>query len=373
MLARYSFGFSLIETAMVVLLLGVVAAAMAPTLTLIGPVTKKGTTEIQQSINAKLAQGYLEFVRSGKQLTGQTGVTIANPVITYNPAAAGQLNYAVVSPADTDPAWVSLSSIMQAQGIAVGQVGSDGSAAENLRVSQIIATTHSLPLFVNTGPSVTLTYNYGVIYSTTCSRVDVTCNPGTRVPSSSAVLAAGNFTTWAPSGTDFAPAAWSTLTIQREKLEQTSARLDKIRESFRNYFKTKQNAVSDVATATTTNYYPNSQVTTDNTAAVAGATAAERQYCWDGWYDLAAASSSDPTVGNGILNKIGLSPEEFGKTSWTGKIEFCRDYDPTGTKGRGVAPFWGALRVLRTISTGGIPDVSISTATADSANALVAF
>lgn len=364
-----SSGFSLIETALVVLLLGFVAAAMAPTLALLGPANKKGTNEIQQTINSKIAQGYVEYVRSGSRLAW---MSVGIPIIPYTEACPSCVNYAVVNPGNPDISWTTLRDTMLAQGVSAGVLRSDGSAAENVRVSQIVALTHTLPVFGNTGPNVTLTYNYGVVYSTQCPIADATCNPGAVPPSSSPTMLDSNYATWAPSGTDFSPATWSTLGLQREKLNQTSARLDKLREAFKAYFKTKQAAVSDAATATTTNYYPNSQVAADNTTATA-APVADRQYCWDGWYNLADGSSSNPAAGNGILNKIGLTPEEFGVTSWGGRVEYCRDYDPTGSKGRGVAPFWGAIRVLGGVSTAGVPNTSTSPATADGANALLAF
>jgi len=112
-----------------------------------------------------------------------------------------------------------------------------------------------------------------------------------------------------------------------------------VRDALLSYFRGKQLAAQPTDT---TNWYPGS--------GMGGKSPTANQGCRDGWYPL------DTTT---VLPLIGLSVGEFGKTSWGGVIEYCRDFDPAASKSANAPPQAAALRFNANISAGAVPDPSV--------------
>ena len=168
-------------------------------------------------------------------------------------------------------------------------------------------------------------------------------------------LTLSNFSTWRPGTYDIAPVYFSTLPLQRKMLSITAGNIDRIRDALRNYYET-QRAANPLSTA---NHYPRPSNTSSQQPP--DPDPLTNQGCRDGWYILDDALSD-------ILVRIGIGNSEFGRTAWGASIEYCRDYDPTGASGYGVAPHHAALRINRFVSlgapaenlrTGGNPDNNI--------------
>lgn len=251
----------------------------------------------------------------------------------------------IYNPADTSQSGINLTQTLQQQNIPQTEINDDGTGSANVRVYQLVNNlTQSVPLFASNGALATLTYQYGVIYLTGCPKSNATCNPtpATGIPGVSTAMTSANYNGWAANVQEGSPAFISTLNLQKQMLATTADRLNRIRDYFFAYL--NQQRIS-AAAADATNWYP-----TDTTS-LAGASPATNQGCRDGWYSL--------TNGN-ILNVIGLSASEYSTTAWKGAIQFCRDFDVTGTKAANAPPHYAALRILANVSSGLAPDPAVS-------------
>jgi prepilin-type N-terminal cleavage/methylation domain-containing protein len=324
---RQQSGFTLVELVIVVVVLGVMFIMLAP---LASQYTSSmGTTLVaQQSMNNQLV---------GNALLNFASVSTSQGTLPA-PYTGNGYTMTVYNPSDTSAAGTALTNALLQAGLTSNAINDDGYSSQRVRGYQrVTGLTQQVPLYFQSGPMVTLNFQYGAIYSTLCMKSDTTCNPtpATGVPGVSPAMSASNFSTWASGGTDYASYLVSTLPLQKNMLGLTVQRMDKVRDTLLGYFRAQQ--VTAVA-GDTTNWYP------AGAASLAGANAGTNQGCYDGWYDLSTSN---------VLATIGLGSTEYGVTAWGGRIEYCRDYDPTlGSKGAGTTPYYGAIRINATPSNG---------------------
>jgi prepilin-type N-terminal cleavage/methylation domain-containing protein len=322
-------GFTLPELLITIIIIGVVSVMMSPGFSFISGVKKSAASDEQTLINKKIADGMLSFARTNTQ------ANMAGKI--KGPYSMGTYISTVADPATNDVNWQQFIQYISQAGVATNLMSGDGTEADNVRTFQLLSNlSQPIPLYIQSGPVVTLKYQYGAIYNTKCSRLDTTCNTGSA-PGDSPVLTTANYLTWDLAGNDYAKVVISTLPIQLDSLVLTSGRLDRVKSAFVSYFNDQQSAAP---ANNTTNWYPSGT-----------GLGASGQNCHDGWYDLSISN---------ILPLIGLSPSEYGVTAWGGKVQYCRDYDPSNS-GAGVLPHNGALRINLDVTTGSAPDsVTIS-------------
>ena len=318
-------GFTLIELMVTMILIGIVSIIVSP---VVGEMTSSRIAAYrahQTMMNQRIAQAYVTYAAT----VSATGA-LPSPVTD-----ASQYFWSV--PSDLGG---TLATILQMGGVPGEEVNDDGRAAQNMRVYQKTAgIVYGTPLDVQSGPVVYLLYEYGAVYSTNCPKLDNICNKSPRA-GASAVLDTSNYGTWTVTAPDFGVVYFSTLPVQLSMLAKTKTRVYKVRDAFASYFRQMQAG----SPGSTTNFYPNS-------GAAVVASAASNQGCWYNWINLASTS---------VLTTVGLAPAEFGVTTWGGRIEYCRDYDATGSASADAVPHYGAIRFHRDISGGFAPDTSIA-------------
>lgn len=326
---RASRGFSLLEMVISLAVLGIVSVIVFPTLQMIGSITNRAAAETQRQMSEKMKTAMLSFAKNATAL--------GRLPAPWTHSASGTKS------APVDMTNTNLVNEMLLAGLDRNSLNDDGTAAQNVRIYQrVTGLTYSMPLYFQAGPTVTLTYEYGVIYSTMCSRRDTTGCHAATLPGGSAALTSGNYQTWSVAGTDYWPTFVSSLPLQKDMLRETMRRVDRVREALIANF----NARVLLATPSdTTNWHPSASTS------MAGYAPASNAGCRDGWYSLASTN---------ILDGLGLTATEFGSTAWGGVIEYCRDYDPTGTSGVNNPPHFAALRLNRDVSSGTAPDAVTS-------------
>ncbi len=327
-------GFTLVELVITVGVIAVLMVLLTPLYE--GVISSQQFAYVQKSKldSQRIGDAFLNYARN-------TSALGALPT----PYTGGGYNKTIYNSGDATAAGIALSQVLTQQGVSPNEINDDGTTGAAVRVYQVVTgLTQQVPLYVQSGPLATLTYQYGAIYMTECMKADTTCNPtpATGVPGTSATLTSANYTTWKSTGTDHAAHIVSSLPIQKEMLTTTAQRLDKLRDSFLSFFRAAQ---ITAAAGDATNYYP-----TDSTS-LGGQNPATNQGCRDGWYSLATS---------GILAKINLSSSEYGSTAWGGAIEYCRDYDATGTQLPNAPPHSAALRIRAGVSTGAAPDAVVT-------------
>ncbi|WNV05864.1 type II secretion system protein [Candidatus Methylospira mobilis] len=334
-LRRTQGGFTLIELLITSAILGIFAVLVAPSVNMLGALTTANNNQ-KQLVNNRL-------VGTALLLWAKNNTALGKLPAPYSGAG---YNSTIYNPGDTSATGLALQQFLQQQGLGLSEVNDDNFAAHRVRVFQKVAgLTESIPIYVQSGPLVTLTYDFGVIYQTACA-INSSCNTAT-IPGDSAALSSSNYTTWSVSGTDMSPAFVSTLPLQEAMLDLTVQRLNTIRDKTVVYYNAQR---LGAAPNDTTNWFP--APTGSGTANLSGASAATNQFCYDGWYQLNAANVN-------ILPQVGLGQSEFSVTAWGGRIEYCRDYDLT-LAGAGVAPHYAAVRINQSVSTGSAPDSSVA-------------
>lgn len=325
-------GFTLIEMVIVLVVLGLVSIAISPAFQAISTSRTGMYFEKQERNNNSVARGLLNYAGKSTSL----GTLPA-------PYTGGGLLYAPYNPADATAAGLELSASLLATGIDSGEINDDGTFSNKARVYQrVTGLSQNVPLYFQSGPLVTLAYQFGVVYQTDCSMTDAGCYTG--LPGDSVAMTAGNYNTWDIATTDHAPAYVSTLVLQKSMLRNTVQRLEKIKAKlleFQFVFQTQASA-SDA-----TNFFPG-----DTSTDLSGSDPSTNQGCHDGWYDLTTTD---------VLSQMGMSSSEFGVTAWGGAMEYCRDYEPDGTdtSNADMPPHYAAIRIHKNVSTGGSPDNSV--------------
>lgn len=327
-------GFTLVELVITAAVLGILLVILAPLGQAMMSSQQLAYIEKHKLYNRNIADAFLSYARN----TSPLGALPA-------PYTGNGYTKTAYNAADTTSAGMALSQALTDQGLPTSEINDDGMAGANVRVYQQVSDlSYQMPLFVQSGPVATLTYQYGAVYLTQCRKADTSCNPtpATAVPGSSAAMTKTNFASWTTAGTDYPAVMVSSLPIQKEMLITTAQRLDKLRDAFLSNFRAAQ---ITAAAGDATNFYP------AGATSLAGQTPGSNQGCRDGWYSL---KTSD------VLSKIQLSAVEFGSTAWGGAVEFCRDYDPTGTKTPDASPHSAALRIRSNVSSGSAPDPTVS-------------
>jgi len=330
-------GFTLVELLIAVMTIGIISMAMAPM--------------FSSAVTAKKA-AYADKHRLNNSLIGVALLNYAAKSTQFgrlpSPYTGSGYTKTIYNPADGSGAGVAITQTLTQTGISPVEINDDGTASQAVRVYQLVAgLTQSVPLYFQSGPLATLTYDFAAIYLTICPKATAACNPtvATGVPGTSAALSGVNYTTWAPAGTDGTAFFISSLTIQKEMLTLTATRLDKVRDTLLSFLRTQQVTAPG---SDTTNWYPN-QAGASAAGSMTGSNPATNQGCRDGWYDLSNGAVS-------VLPTVGLSATEYGVTAWGGPIQYCRDYDPTASKVANAAPHYGAIRILASVSSGSSPD-----------------
>ena len=318
-------GFSLWELVIALSIVGAMTVLLGPVFQWYFTTRDNVYKEKQQYINQSIVESYINYAKGSSAL----GVL---PV----PYTGGTWTNSVVQSTDT-----TLLAYLTQQNFPQTEIYHDGTGNKNARVyEQVTGLTQSAPLLVQSGPTVTLDYSMGVVYTSNCGITDGTCIDAIKTANP---YNSGTVNSWVPNTNQTGVATVSNLLVQKSMLMDTANRLDKLREAFITYYKTLQLQSSPSAT---TNYFPNANGTTGNNTSTLGATV---QGCWHTWIDLT-------DVGNSVLETIGLTKEEFSTTAWGGRIEYCRDYDNSASPVANTVPNFGALRINKNVSSGGVPD-----------------
>jgi len=334
-------GFTLIELLIAVIIIGVMTIMIAPTFNSLMTAQKTAYDEKHRLNNQLIGAGLMNFA-ANSTLLGRLPVPYTGSGYTktiYNASDATQFG-------------LDLSHALTQSGISPNEINEDATASHKVRVYQLVqGLQQDVPLYFQSGPLVRLTYDYGAVYLTACPQGTGTCNPtpATGVPGSSLELTAANFSTWATAGTDSPAFFVSSLPIQKQMLATTVQRLEKVRDTLLSYLRAQQ---VTAAGGDKTNWFPN-QAGLPAAGTKSGAVPGTNQGCRDGWYDL-----SDGAVT--ALPTVGLSAQEYGTTAWGGSIQYCRDFDPTGSKTPNDPPHYGAIRILKDVTSGGGPDAVVS-------------
>ncbi|CAD7740064.1 type II secretion system protein [Xanthomonas phaseoli pv. dieffenbachiae] len=319
-------GFTLIELLIAVVVLGVMLMLLAPVMSSFITANANSYAEQAATDNQRIADALLAVARNegvGRLSAPYSGGGYSETVYNLNATTATAM---------------AMRQALAETGIAPNAVNDDGTTARNVRVFQrITGLTQSTPMYFRSGPLVTLTYDYGVVYLTACPLALGHCGSG--LPGNSAFLEPGNFHFWTATPPDIAPRFVSTLPVQTSMLTTSTRRLDRVRDALLSYYRGRQLTAS---ATDTTNWFPGS--------GLGGRAPSSNMGCRDGWYPLDQSN---------VLTLVGLSPNEFGLTSWGGRVEYCRDYDPTTSKAENAPPHAAALRIRASVSTGAAPDPTV--------------
>lgn len=328
-------GFTLIEMIVVVAVIASLMVVLAPLGAAMMSSQDLAYAEKHKLYNRYIGDALLSYARNTSALG-----TLPSPY-----TGSGHTK-TVYNPADASAGGIALSQALTQQGIPPNEINDDGTTGAAVRVYQLVSSglTQQVPLYVQSGPLATLSYQYGAVYLTQCLKADTSCNPtaASGVPGTSAAMTSANYVTWTTTGSDYPAFIVSTLPVQKEMLITTAQRLDKLRDAFLSYFRSAQ---ITAAAGDATNYYPS------GATSLSGQTPGTNQGCRDGWYSLATSN---------VLSKINLSSTEFGSTAWGGAIEYCRDYDATGSSTPDAPPHSAALRIRASVSTGSAPDPAVA-------------
>jgi prepilin-type N-terminal cleavage/methylation domain-containing protein len=325
-------GFTLIELVIVVVVIGIISIILSPTFNALTQ-SQKGAYNAKQLVNNQLINSALLNYSRYSSLLGSLPAPYTQ---------TGTATNAIYNPASVTAPGLALTTALTQSGLNAREINDDGYSSHRVRVYQLVSgLTQQVPLSFQSGPLATLTYQYGAVYQSQCESANTTCNPtvATGIPGSSPVMTSANYTTWTTSGSDGVPIFVTSLPLQKQMLDSTAKRLDKVRDVLVGYLRAQQ---SQAAATDTTNWYPS------ESTSLGGASPGGNQGCRDGWYNL--------LTGTVVLATVGLGPSEFGTTAWGGVIQYCRDYDPLGTKVANAAPHYGALRFNKNVSLASPPD-----------------
>lgn len=319
-------GLTLVELLISVIILGVLMTVLSPifsnALAFMGAAKK---SEVRLS-NQKLAGGMLSYARN------HGGV--------LPPMRA---DYSLFDRTATTGTAYELFLELTGTGVPPNEINTTGYGIDAMKMYQTVGgLKHQLPLFFSTGDIVTLNYEVGVIYQSNCPKLGA-CAGSPFAADRTQKLTASNIASWDVNGEDYAPVMINTLAEQKTLLRVTLGRLNRLSDRFSSNF--YANARSSESSGV--NYFAGAMpVLATKTA----------DGCWTEWDDL---SSTD------TLLSIGLDRNEYGKTAWGGKIEYCRNYNPLGLGG--VAPFYAALRINKDMKANSNPSAVVTN------NAIITF
>lgn len=378
-------GFTLIEIALAMMVIGIITVIVSPNFKTFAGLNEKTKQQAQRVENLRISEHLLHWAAS----IDPQGALPA-------PHVSGNNHFVLCDVLDSSPNGF-CNYLKASSGSLVGKLD-DGTPGGNLRVYQRVpGQTQQLPLFIHTGPTVTLSFDIGLVYSTRCSRKNPGCaeQGPNDPPGDSPLLDSANYDSWQMAGSDYAAVPFSTLPLQRERLTLLARQIQTLKSQF---IAVTPQAYSQVTLVCSQpepggstgpgngngngngqgngqgNGNGNGQATNPTTPGsctetiqtpqnpypapsgvgapnLSGQAASLNQGCFDGWYNLAAADVN-------VLAQLGLSASEFAKTPWGGTIEYCRDYDVASASAPGEFPHYGALRFHREVSTGVSPSLN---------------
>lgn len=311
MFGRKQAGLTLIELMVSVIILGIL-------MMIIGPIFSNALTFMEsakksevQLNNQKLAAGMLSYARNnGGKLPD--AITEGKAYSLYKQGAL-----------PTDGLAYERYLELTGTGVPPNEINTTGYGVGAMKMYQVVNDLkYKQPMFFNSGDEVTLTYQIGVIYQSMCS-LGSACASEPFANGRTPELTKDNVIDWNVKGDDYAPVMFNTLAEQKTMLRVTAGRLNRLTDRISSHFYSVSRASEDKEV----NHFAGVERAV-LTSAVQG--------CWVKWDDL---SSGD------TLQSIGLDKREYGKTAWGKKIEYCRDYKPSGLGGK--PPFYAALRVNR--------------------------
>lgn len=326
-------GFTLPELVVAVFVLGLLSITIAPMLNSYVVSLRGSYAKKQEITNQTIGVALLNFA-SDSSPRGELPA----------PFTGNGYSTTVYNPADTSAIGLALTGALTQSGINPSEINDDNYSSRRVRVYQRVSgLSTKVPLAFQSGPQVTLTYQFGAIYMTACGKGVASCNPSpaSGVPGASPAMSSANYSSWTTTGTDLPAYFVSSLPLQKQMLAGTNDKLNKIKDSLLSYFRAQQRTASG---NDMTNWW------LPNPGNRGGKTPGPNQGCRDGWYDLSADES--------ILPVVGLTTTEYGRTAWGGPIEYCRDYDPAGTA-PDTSPHLAALRIHSSVSLGSAPDPAV--------------
>jgi len=324
-------GFTLPEILIAALLVGVLAIIASSSNSMNGSIFRATYNQVQLINNQSISRALLLWAKN-ESVLGQLPT----------PYSGGGYVSSVVNMNSGTSADIALQTFIQQQNVSLPEANDDNFAAHRVRAYQLVqGLTKQMPLYIRSGPLVTLTYDFGVIYQTGCG-INDSCAT-TTPPGASPMLTSSNYASWAAVAPDFGTAYASTLPLQESMLELTVSRLLTVRSKLLDAYNQKR---LGAAPGDTTDWFI--APTGTGAMSLSGANAAANMGCYDGWYPLNFASVN-------VLPQLGLGQSEYGVTAWGGRVEYCRDYDPTFS-GALSPPHYAALRIHQSVSTASIPD-----------------
>lgn len=358
-------GFTLVETIIAVALLGILSLSAGSAFKAFMTARHNAYVAEQAAINQKIANALMNKARIGPVLRADyadadqepDGVpgTLQSPCTV----STSKVFYSIYNPGFTSTVCQStrhLRDYLIQQGLNPDRgVNDDGTASRNVRLYQRVGgLTQDAFIFGKGGPKVTLNYDFGVVYLTNCgfnrpcnqTAASATNPPRSAPPTGTATvddyaarLTLSNFTTWKAGNYDIAPVMVSTLPIQMELMESTAKSLLELKSAFQRYFDRMQAANP----ASTANFYPQPAFSQPPVSP------AFNEGCREGWYAL-RLNATDVLEQIGLFNRDYPGEALYGLTAWGGVVEYCRDYDPSGTSPYGTPPHYAALRFNREVS-----------------------
>lgn len=315
-------GLTLVELMLAVVVMGVLMTVVSPMVSsALQYIEAAGRKEATVN-NQKLAQAVLRYANTTAR--GQL------------PAPPASRTWGIIDDQSPDV----LKAEVQASGVAPNAVNSTGFGMDHVKVYRVVKDQKiEIPLYFTTGTKVTLTYDVGVIYQTTCSK-DLGCANNTT-PRGEVVITGNEGTTggftaatldgWDVKGEDYGPVMFNTLELQKDRLRITLGRINRLTDRLSSYYYARARAENAAL-----NHFPTQ----------ADGVNPGTENCRDKWISL---------QGSDVLKQLGLDGDEFGVTAWGGGLQYCRDYNLTGAPAPAGGPYYAALRFNKDLSAGVAP------------------
>lgn len=317
-------GLTLVELMLSVIILGIMLAVIWPMVSNALMFTEAAGRKEVAVNNQKLSQALLRYAST------TTKGTLPKPPAGWGVARGDSI----------DPV---LEAEIQAAGFTTldtGPANTTGTGLNHVKRYRLVeGETIDMPLYFTTGKMVTLTYDVGVIYQSTCIHGQPCASGGgagvvvTGATGSTPEFNASNLTTWDVGGEDYAPVMFNTLELQKDRLRITLGRINRLSDRISSYYYARARA----SQAAGTNHFPG-----------AGAAGGGNENCHEPWLRLNQSTSD-------VLPSLGLDRNEFGQTAWGGALEYCANYgEPEPLEG---GPYYAALRFNKNLSAAGDPVV----------------
>lgn len=342
-------GISIAELLISITLLGVISTLTINGFLMNNAMNLATYNQVQTINNQSIASALLLSAKYDSNL--KLKLKLPEPYTSNDVNAGEKYVSTIVNLASSDQKDVDLINYIQQQGLSASEANNDNKPVPNARVYQKVSgLTKTMKLYTLSGPDVTLTYDFGVVYQSQCPLID-DCNK-TPVPGKSPMMKNDSYTTWKTEGDDFGAAFVSTLPLQESMLTLTLSRLETIRSNLLAASAQFRLAINQGSS----NGFPAPKPTIENGQQMilnlGQKTASSNQGCHDGWYAL-----NDAKVD--VLAQIGLGQKEYGETAWGGELQYCREYDLSilgANRSFAAPPYYAALRFNQSVSTAIAPD-----------------